>query len=280
MSDAISWRALEPFGAEVLGLDLNNALSNDQIAALRQLYDRHHLLLFRQQSLSHDRQVDIVSHFGPPLLTQQDGKGYISNEPGKGGLGDSELAYHSDLAFTPEPFLGISLHAVNVANGKSATRFVDSCRAFQKLSDECKAKLRGLHALHVFAADLTGRNGEDIPENLPRAVHPLVMQHPRTGEDILYISLNQTARIVELPADESASLIEDLFAAAYREEEVYEHRWSMGDFVMWDNLALQHARAKVTENAPRTLQRVVLAHKGFFQQCPQFTMEQFATPTM
>jgi taurine dioxygenase len=125
---------------------------------------------------------------------------------------------------------------------------------------------------------MTGRNGEDVPENLPRAVHPLVMEHPRTGEEILYINLNQTARIVELPAGESAALIDELFAASYREEEVYEHRWSVGDFVLWDNLALQHARAKITEDAPRTLQRVVLAHKGFFQQCPQFSIEQFMTP--
>jgi taurine dioxygenase len=277
MSEPISHRPLSPFGVEVLGVDLSKDLSPTQVAGLQALYDEHHLLLFRGQNISHDRQVEVVGNFGPPLLTTQDGKGYISNEPGKGGLGDSELAYHSDLAFTPEPFLGISLHAVNVANGRSATRFVNSCRAFSKLPADRQDKLRGLHAMHVFSVDMTGRNGEDVPDDLPRAVHPLVMPHPRTGEEILYINLNQTARIVELPADESAALIEDLFASTYDPADIYEHRWDMGDFILWDNLALQHARAKITENVPRTLQRVVLARKGFFEQCPQFSREQFMT---
>ena len=277
MFKTICHRPLAPFGVEVLDLDLSADLSEAQIAGLQSLYDEHHLLLFRGQSISHDRQVDVVRNFGPPLLSKQDGKGYISNEPGKGGLGDSELAYHSDLAFTPEPFLGISLHAVNVVNGVSATRFVNSCRAFSNLTGEQQQKLRGMHAMHVFSVDMTGRNGEEVPDNLPRAVHPLVMPHPKTGEEILYINLNQTARIVELSAEDSAALISDLFASTYADADIYEHRWDMGDFILWDNLALQHARGKITENVPRTLQRVVLARKGFFEQCPQFSHEQFAT---
>jgi len=42
-------------------------------------------------------------YFGPVLESEGDGFGYISNVKGKGNLGNLELAYHSDLAFTPCP---------------------------------------------------------------------------------------------------------------------------------------------------------------------------------
>ena len=43
-----------------------------------------------------------------------------------------------------------------------------------------------------------------------------------------------------------------LYSPAY----VYEHRWSEGDLILWDNRALQHARDALDPNAPRTLRRV------------------------
>ncbi len=276
MKPAFHHQPVGPFAVEI-HLDLREPLSAPVLAELKALYDRHHLLVFRNQALSHDQQIAFVSNFGPPLLTRQDGVGYISNQPGQGGLGGGELAFHSDLAFSPEPFLGISLHAVDVENERSSTRYVDSCLGYRTLPDALKQRLAGLHALHVFSIDMAGHNTEDLPEGLPRTVHPLVMEHPRTGEPILYANLNQTARIVELEPAESARLIAQLFDHLYRPEVVYEHRWRMGDLVLWDNLATQHARGDVSKVGRRTLQRVVLARKGFFEQHPQFSMEEFAT---
>lgn len=276
MALSLPFRRLRPFGAEI-ELDLAQPLTPAVLEALKHLYDEHHLLVFRNQALSHPQQIEFVSNFGPPLLNQQDGVGYISNQPGMGGLGDVELAFHSDLAFNEEPFLGISLHAIDVENERSSTRFVDSCIGYATLPEATKARLEGLNALHVFALDMSGHNTEDIPEGLPRAVHPLVMSHPRTGDPILYINLNQTARLVELEPEESRVLLQELFDHLYKPECVYEHRWRMGDLVLWDNLATQHARGDVSNVGRRTLQRVALARKGFFEQNPQFSMEQFAT---
>ena len=276
MSSPLRVQPLRPFGVEV-DLDVGRPLRPETIRELQRLYDQHHLLVFRNQHLSHPQQIDFASNFGPPLLNDQDGVGYISNQPGQGGLGGTELAFHSDLAFNPEPFLGISLHAVDVENERSSTKYVDSCIGYRTLPDAIKTRLEGLHALHVFSVDMAGHNTEDIPEGLPRASHPLVMSHPRTGEPILYINLNQTARLQELESGESAKLLQQLFDHLYRPRNIYEHRWRMGDLVVWDNLATQHARGDVSNVGRRTLQRVALARKGFFEQNPQFSKEQFAT---
>jgi taurine dioxygenase len=78
----------------------------------------------------------------------------------------------------------------------------------------------------------------------------------------------QTDRIAELDPVESEALIEQLFAALYAPDNVYEHRWRPGDLLIWDNLALQHGRD--APERPRTLRRVTLAHKGVPDQVAGF----------
>lgn len=272
----LSWTPIEPFGA-VVDLDINAPRDAATEEALRQLFDRHHLLVFRDQAVSHPDQIAFVSIFGKPLLSEQDGVGFISNEPGMGGLGDVELAFHSDLSFSPKPFDAICLHAVDVEDGRSSTRYIDSAMAYRRLPEALKGRIDAYNAMHVFGQSLSGRNTEDLPRDLPRSIHPLVLRHPRTGEKILYVNYNQTARIVELSREDSDALIEDLFACSYRPEAVYEHYWRMGDLVIWDNLAVQHARGDVSGVGKRTLQRVVAAEAGFFEQHPEFRVEQFMT---
>jgi taurine dioxygenase len=65
-SPLICHRPFEPFGAEV-DLDLSAPLDADTAAALRDLFFRHSLLVFRGQSLSMDDQKRAVSNVGPVL---------------------------------------------------------------------------------------------------------------------------------------------------------------------------------------------------------------------
>jgi taurine dioxygenase len=80
------------------------------------------------------------------------------------------------------------------------------------------------------------------------------MTHPVTGAAILYTSAMQTDSIVGLPEHESEDLLARCWDILYAPDNVYEHAWQIGDLLVWDNLALQHARDAVT--GPRTLRRV------------------------
>jgi taurine dioxygenase len=42
----------------------------------------------------------------------------------------------------------------------------------------------------------------------------------------------------------SAELLKELFATLYAAERRYEHIWRRGALVIWDNLAIQHARTR------------------------------------
>jgi taurine dioxygenase len=69
-----------------------------------------------------------------------------------------------------------------------------------------------------------------------------------------------TDRVLGLDPDDSESLLEELFALLYAEDNRYVHEWRVGDLVLWDNVALHHGRPAFDSAEGRTLQRVALGN--------------------
>jgi alpha-ketoglutarate-dependent taurine dioxygenase len=104
-----------PFGWEVR-VDLSALPPADVREALVRIFKRDGLILFRNQSLSMDQQLDVCEIFGPVLRGGLDN--YIVSNVAEGGLlGHRELDFHNDVPFVPIPFMGGSLHALEVAQG-------------------------------------------------------------------------------------------------------------------------------------------------------------------
>jgi alpha-ketoglutarate-dependent taurine dioxygenase len=94
-------------------------------------------------------------------------------------------------------------------------------------------------------------------EQPPSTVMPLCLVHPRTGETILNACEQMTQEIAGLPPDESEEVLGEVFAHLYDPEKLLNHEWHNRDLVVWDNLALQHARPNVAADGPRrTLRKV------------------------
>jgi taurine dioxygenase len=98
-------------------------------------------------------------------------------------------------------------------------------------------------------------------------VHDVVRANPVTGRKYLFLNQAWTALIVGLGQDESDALHEEVNRHFYKDTEVYERRWTEGDLVLWDNLAVQHARGEAGTGV-RTLQRVTIAELGYEAQYP------------
>jgi taurine dioxygenase len=98
--------------------------------------------------------------------------------------------------------------------------------------------------------------------NAPDAIaeHPLRLLHPRTGTPLLFATEHHASRILELEPEESDRTIAEIFGHLYGPEKVYVHRWQLNDLVIWDNLAIQHAREEEAayEDGPRVMQRIAL----------------------
>jgi taurine dioxygenase len=252
------------FGTEVRGLDLRRPLEDDQIERLRDTFDGRHLLLFRAQHVTGEEQVRVCRHFGPISFEHPDGYGYVSNVHPNGVLREGALLFHSDLAFTPEPVLALSLHALEVPRHGAPTIYADAVGVLDGMDPALRRALEAVRIVNVY--DFTLPTGErmrerDLAPGSPVVERPMVGAHPRTGVPVVNANAMQTDRIVGLPERDSEALLTELFEALYAPANTFVLDWRVGDLAIWDNVALQHHRPDFTAVEPRTMQRVCIHHK-------------------
>ena len=64
--------------------------------------------------------------------------------------------------------------------------------------------------------------------------------HARTGRKSLYVARDDCTGIVGKDERTGQALIEALADHIVRPAFVYQHRWRVGDVVVWDNCTVQH----------------------------------------
>ena len=67
-----------------------------------------------------------------------------------------------------------------------------------------------------------------------------------------------TNRIVEFSDKESKEILSELLDQSESPELIYEHCWTPGDFVIWDNRCLNHARTDFSPEERRLLRRTTV----------------------
>lgn len=63
------------------------------------------------------------------------------------------------------------------------------------------------------------------------------------------------ASVVELPADASEQLLDEVWEHCSNPRFVYEHVWQLGDLVMWDNRCTLHRRDAFDNRERRVMWR-------------------------
>ncbi|MEU7550886.1 TauD/TfdA family dioxygenase [Streptomyces sp. NPDC044571] len=256
--------------------DLREPLDAVRAGEFVELFRARHLLVFSGQGFSMEEQIRFMGHLGPVLREEGSGLGYVSNVKEGAALGSSELSFHSDTGHCAVPLQAVSLFAEDVEGSVTGTRFANMAAAYGRLSAGLRSRVAGLVCENAMPMSLDGRNvGLEVAAGMPRAEHPVVWRHPVSGEPALMVNANQTTRIVGLEEAESRALLEELFEVMYADEGVYEHEWRQGDVVVWHNLAVQHARGDLGGDGRRTLRRVALGEKGFWEQCPTLRYADF-----
>ncbi|MBK19293.1 MAG: taurine catabolism dioxygenase TauD [Rhodospirillaceae bacterium] len=260
-------------GARVTDIDLREEMSEETVKAVHQAWMDYQVLVFPGQDLSEEDQVRFTAHFGEiggrnrkvPTAegdrVKHRGVMLVSNirEDGKpiGSLPDGEMMFHSDGAYARRPFRYTLLYAIEVPSVGGNTKFANMYKAYDALPDELKAKLANCQAEHVYYA---GSVQKDAPsKSLTGArLRPVFIKHEETGRTALYVSRLLTTRIEGMDEAESDAILEQLFDISERDDFVYEHKWTPGDFVMWDNRCSNHARTDFSEGERRLLRRTTV----------------------
>jgi len=255
-------------GAEVRGLDVHHITPADA-DALAQGWLAHHVLVVRGQPMTEAEQIAFAACFGTiemarrtsPLATRPEIM-VISNirENGQtlGALPDGELSFHFDRIHQKVPNKAGVLHALEIPSSGGETLFSNMCLAHDTLPADLQQRLQGLSALNTYEYGQTHAQNKTLDASAPTAVHPVVRTLPDSGRKALFICRLMTDHVHGLAPAESRALLDALCDHAESERFRYEHRWQVGDTLIWDNRCTIHARKDFDAGQRRLMKRVTV----------------------
>ena len=252
------------FVAEVGDVDLRAPLAPADVAAIKQAFWTYAVLIFPEQDITPQQQLDFAQHFGPvetdrtldPKATPSRFSGSfsdISNLTAEGQIwGETSRQrmykagnklWHTDSSFKYLPGLASLLHARTVVPLGGYTEFADQRAAYDALPDAIKQRLAGLVAEHWIATSRRRSGFTEFTESerkrLPPVPQMLVRTIPESGRQSLYVA-SHAGRIFGMPEAEGRALVDELIAHVIQRQFVYSHRWRPNELVMWDNRCTMH----------------------------------------
>ena len=263
-------------GAEVRGIDLARPLQAAALAAIHEAFERHLVLLFRDQRLSDPELIAFSRHFGTldlpgpnpygttflPEFPELNVISNVKDGAGRpiGNLGDGEAVWHADMTYREIPPHAAILYALEVPEGEGDTCFASMIAAAEALPPELRRRAQGRQAIHDEAHNSAGmlRKGYeeiDDPRLTPGARHPLIRREPGSGREALFLGRRPHAYVRGLELAESEALLDALWAHATEDRFTWRHRWRPGDLLMWQNLWVLHRRDAFDPAARRLLHR-------------------------
>ncbi len=256
----------QTLGARVEALDLSQPLSQAQYKELEQALGQYGVLCYPKQTLSSLQLKNFAQRFGtlevnvanmyqdpniPEIMILSN---KVDDQGKPMGLSDAGQDWHTDMSYSKTIAFSNVLYALEIPHRDGQplgnTAFCNMHAAYADLSDDLKARLAGMTITHDFAKfwDMMRlERGSSRPplsdaqrQAKPPVAHPIFLTHPITGKKVLYANPGYAMRINELPVQESDAVLATLFEHQVRNQYQYQHRWTVGDVLMWDNLGTLH----------------------------------------
>ncbi len=254
------------FCAKGKGIDMRQDDSRKKISALKSILDKyavyaapHKVPLTNEEHIAFSGLLGPIARKSAPKIS---GTGIRlpfneivdqSNLDGGNKIfenGDKRLAYkranrqwHTDMSYRTNRATWSLLSAHVVPPNGGETEVADMRAVYDDLPEKMKSRLEGLIAEHCYwHSRVRGGGPEPTPEERatrPPAQHPLVHVHPRSGRKVLYIA-SHVRGVIGMPQDEAMGLINELLTIATQPKYVHAYKWSVGDVLIWDNLATIH----------------------------------------
>lgn len=279
----------ETFGVRVEDVDLAS-LDELAFAELCGQWKKHGAMLVRSQQAMSDAQFEAFSRrFGELDPPPNQGVGrksvpgfpdlyVVSNEldaTGEplGALGYSEAVWHTDMSYLAVPPIASMLLARRLPAWGGNTWVASMVAAYENLPAALKERIKGFQIKHDGTRDSGGNLRKGVADD-PNPVtskghpHPAVIRDPGTGRPALFLGRRPRAYVVGLPLQESEALLDELWRHAFQPANVYEHRWQVGDVLIWSNYSTMHRRDEFDKNTIRRMHRSQI--KGTSAPVPHF----------
>ncbi len=268
-------------GADVHGVDLSQPLGDGQFAQIAEAWKNYLVLRFSGQRIDDPALMRFSARFGDldrvPIAAahaERVGAGLADDvapwvtvissivKDGRpiGGLGSSELVWHTDMSYNPLPPRASLLYALEVPPSGGDTSFLDMYAAYETLPEALRRTIENRTCIHDSSHNSAGELRKGFQETMdvtrtPGAVHPLVRLHPASRRKALFLGRRPGAYVHGLPVDESEALLDALWAHATQERFTWTQKWRVGDLVMWDNRCVMHRRDAFEPGTRRLMHR-------------------------
>ena len=265
-------------GAEITGIDLRQAISDDLAGSLRDSLGRYQALFFRDQGLSLEQLKALTRAFGPlmrvpyvqPLEGEPEVIRVLKEADERGGVFGGD--WHTDFSFLERPPAGSVLSAEVVPPFGGDTVWVSQAAAFEALPAPLRQLLTERDAIHVgkpygvkWAPPAKARAGASIkmsrgdPEADAERAHPALIRHPATGRIAAFLNPLYVTRLDGLTEAESRPILDQIQQHATRPEFSCRFRWSQGALAIWDNFFTQHYAVSDYQGHRRLMYRTSFA---------------------
>jgi alpha-ketoglutarate-dependent 2,4-dichlorophenoxyacetate dioxygenase len=278
---AITVTTLDPFGAELRGVDLTRPVTREVFVEVEAAFELHGVIVFPAQTVTDEQQLAFSRLFGllevnpnyagakmrmrPDIadISNLDADGRVLARDDRRNLFNlGNQLWHTDSSFKHIPAKCSLLSARELPSSGGETAFADLRSAWDALPEERKRELDGLVVEHsifrsrsqIGFADFN----DEIYKQLPPVSQALVRRHRASGRTSLYLA-SHASHVVGWPVEKGRALIEELITFATQPKFVYQHHWRVGDLVMWDNRCTMHRGRPYDDAQRRVLHRVTVS---------------------
>ena len=265
----------DALGAEIKDIDICKLQTNQTLKTIEDAFNKYIILLMRDQHISLDQQVHFASYFGelgnryspgtePKELDEYGQHVMMITNVRKdgnpiGSLPDGEMTFHADTPYYEFPSKATMLYAMEITSWGGNTLFSNCYKAAEQLPDNLKRVLEGKKAMHVYEYGTTlKKKNKYNREIIPHFAHPVFRKHPISNKSSLFVSELMTEEILGLSHKDSNEILAFLFEHQKSPAFIYEHKWKIGDLIIWDNRCSIHARTDFPHNERRMLRRLTI----------------------
>lgn len=155
------------------------------------------------------------------------------------------------------------LSARQLATKGGQTEFASTYAAYKFLPDAVKDEIAGLRAVHNVGSYMRFISESPSEADLKRWAKHIVKEHPivwtrSSGRKSLIIGYS-AEHVVGMPFTEGRALLARLLEWTAQPDFHYQHRWELGDFVVWNNTGTLHRVIPYDNRSGRMMHRTSIA---------------------
>ena len=242
-------------GAEIVGLDFNETLTNQNSDIIYNLLIEHKVIFFREKEMSPETHIKFAKSLGdiePPHPVYPN----VENHPEIVLLENNEKnppdtdVWHTDVTFRPNPPFASVLYSQTIPPVGGDTLWSCLATIYEALPYNIQMYLEKLNAIHdmgdfrnTFTKNEPIGRASKLNEGFKKfgsSIHPIIKIHPITKQKLLYINPGFTNHIVGLNASDSQNLLNYLFNFMNKPEFQVRFKWTKNTIAIWDNRCTMH----------------------------------------